>query len=141
MDWNEKFRGLNIKNIRPDMQIPLRDVKHEKKEFEKLWGMTTELFGHSLKLLKKGKTEKAIIHLFIQLKSFEKIIDNLEKSEHNTLNYLRRHSHLFEPLFNNNYGAGYFQNKVLRNYEIRFRILEILRNEYELIKYFLSETI
>ena len=139
IDWNHKFNGLPIKDIKPYMKIPLKDVKIEKKEFSILWHNTVQLFSQTIKLLNKGKKERALVLLFGEIKSLNKIISSLEKVEKDTLAILKKHIQRFEPLFDNNYGEGYFKQEVLENYEVRLRILEILKNEYELVRYFISD--
>lgn len=140
-DWNVKFKGLTINQITPRMQIPMRDANIEKKEFSLLWTKTSELFNKTVRLISKGKTEDGIILLFSNLKDFEEAARKLESEERETVTYLRKYSSLFKPLFDNNYGEGYFEKEVLENYEIRFRILEILINEFDLIRYLLSDII
>jgi hypothetical protein len=125
----------------PQMQIPMRDARVEKMEFRGFWDQTIQLFANVVKMIKKGKTEKAMVKLFTEIKQLDAMIDKLERKERNTVTYLTRHIHLFEPLFDNNYGKGYFEKEVMRNYEVRFRILEILKYEYELVRYLLSETL
>ena len=98
-DWNTKFKGLNLKSITPKMQIPMRDAKLEKKEFEVMWKRTIELFSRTIKLIKKGKTQNAIIMLYGNLNAFEKIINKLEGEERRTKYFLEEHNGLFEPLF------------------------------------------
>ena len=69
------------------------------------------------------------------------MVKKLEREERNMINYLRTHYNVFQKLFDSNYGNGYFEHDVLENYEIRFRILQILLNEYELIRFLLSDVV
>jgi len=140
-DWNQKFRGLKLDNISPKMQIPMRDAKIEKKEFGELWKRTSFLFSKTVKLINKGKTEDAIIMLYGNLNQFEKIIKQLENAERKTYRFLQEHSQMFQPLFDNNYGKGYFENEVLPNYEVRFNLLDVLKNQYEMIRHILSDVV
>jgi len=141
IDWNTKFKGLKISQITPEMQIPLRDSKIEKTEFSKLWKDTSELFAKTISMINKGKTRDAIILLFVKLKEFEETIVQLENNERRTITFLRQHHSLFEKLFNNNYGEDFFDSEVIDNYEVRFKLLEMLKNEYDLVKYLLAEVI
>ncbi|MFW6272643.1 MAG: hypothetical protein ACOC2U_02545 [bacterium] len=138
IDWNVKFKGLHLSEIDERMQIPMRDADIEKKEFQELWNKTTKLFSKTVKLIEKGKKQDAIILLYSEIKDFEKDIQVIENQERKTIGFLQRHYNLFKPLFDNNYGNGYFED-VLENYEVRFKILEILMHEYELIRYMLSD--
>lgn len=141
IDWNIKFQGLSLNQINPKMQIPMRDAKVEKTEFHMLWNETTELFRKTARLIEKGKSHDAIIILFNKIRTFEEMIDKIEIAEQETISFLRTHKNIFQNLFDNNYGKGYFENEVIGNYEIRFRILGILKNEYELIRYLLSDVV
>lgn len=140
IDWNHKFKGVSLNQLHPNIQIPQRDSVVEKEEFHKIWSETIKVFQKAAKLIGKGKTQDAIIVLFNKLSSLEKMINQLEAEERRTISYLRQYSKLFEKIFDNNYGQGYF-NHVINNYEVRFKILEILKNEYDLIKYLLSDVV
>jgi hypothetical protein len=141
MDWNQKLKGLKLDQIEPNMQIPMRDAMVEKKEFSVIWKKTQDLFEKVAGMIKKGNSHDAIIYLFTRIRRLEEMIDVLEIEERRTINYLQKYANIFQPFFDSNYGQGFFENQVLQNYETRFRILQMLKNEYDLIRYLLSDVI
>lgn len=134
VDWNKKFGGMIPEEIKMLMKTPKKDMKYEKKEFGDIWKRTIHLFKECANFLRRGMRQKAIEHLLKNLNLLEKELKDLEAVETETITFLTQNQMFFQQIFNSIYSQDYFKTEVIENFELRFRILQILLNEYEFIK-------
>lgn len=134
VDWNKKFAKLTPMQIRERILLQTEDELIEKKEFKQLWRESIIIF-HKLSDLIKNNRKKQALDLFEKnMVEFRKKLRDIEFLELDTLIFLKRHRNILEKTFDSIYYEGYFDKKILGNYSIRFRIIQILFREYELLE-------
>ncbi|RMF55311.1 hypothetical protein D6745_02745 [Candidatus Woesearchaeota archaeon] len=134
IDWNKKYGRLTPMQIRERVLLQVDDEIIEKKEFKELWWESIITFRKLSHLIKTKRKKQALKLFEISYDNFKQKLKDLEFLELDTLIFLKRNRNILEKTFDSVYGKGYFDRHVIGNYSIRFRIIQILFREYELLE-------
>ena len=130
-DWNKVFSSMKANEMKAKLLTSLKEEQHEKREFKHIWHSTIALFRRSADYIIKGK-KKQIEKLFNNVEDLKKEVLALEQLETKTLAFLQDHDEELQQIFDSIYGPGYFFG-MLENYKLRFSMLDILYQEYEMV--------